>query len=316
MVVGNNKVRLVVVLFNKEMEMKKRLILSLLAALVLFVQGVTFAQVTDRMTPQQIFDRCGAACDPAVVATTVSKSGIHAAQAEPDAPIAMLRVVGGQIVGTSAKVYVDIVRDLPEVWIAGRVSYIVDGSVVPNKAFYVGKDISLTRYGPGLFPGLSAGAVIPIGEVYIGNAGDEAYLQLVFYEQGNGRPIRTVSTRLWSRIRPTRSVPPRVQVNSVQVVDGTTMIVNGTFLRGIPLTIEVGDPDWDSGFAFVVPDSDKVLRFRIPQGKTGSSLYPNGWDGEISWSLVLAMADGECFSFPGALRVRGDYNRTGVFPVQ
>ncbi|MCX6814022.1 MAG: hypothetical protein NT078_02335, partial [Candidatus Azambacteria bacterium] len=180
----------------KEQDMKIRLVVSLyLAALAFFVQGVIAQTVaTDRLTPQEIFARCGSLCDPAAtVAATVSKSGIRAAQAEPDAPIAVLRVVGGQIVGTSAKVYMDIISDFPEVWIAGRVSYIVDGRLVPDKPFYVGKDLSLTRYGPGLFPSLAAGAVVPIGEVPVGNAGDEAFLQLVFYEQGNGRPIRSIS---------------------------------------------------------------------------------------------------------------------------
>lgn len=298
--------------------MKIRLVVSLyLAALAFFVQGVIAQTVaTDRLTPQEIFARCGSLCDPAAtVAATVSKSGIRAAQAEPDAPIAVLRVVGGQIVGTSAKVYMDIISDFPEVWIAGRVSYIVDGRLVPDKPFYVGKDLSLTRYGPGLFPSLAAGAVVPIGEVPVGNAGDEAFLQLVFYEQGNGRPIRSISTRLWSRIRSTRGVPPRVQINSAEVLDGNLLLLTGRFPKGERLIVEVGDPEWDSGFISFTADSQKSVLVRLPKGKTGGALYPNNWDGEISWTIVVGTADGESFTFPGP-RVRGDFNRTGVFPAQ
>lgn len=302
--------------------MKKRLTLSLFAALALFVQGVTFAQVVpaDRPTAQQLFDRCGAFCDPAGAAVaTATKSNIRAAQTEPDGPIAMLRVVGGQIVGgTSAMVYMDIVRDLSEeVWVAGRVVSIVDGRLVPDRPFYVGRDVSLTRYGPGLFPGLAAGAVIPLGEVSVGNVGDEALLQVVLYDSKNGgRPILTGSTRLWSRIRPTRGVTPRVQVNSAEVLDGTILLLTGHFPKGERLIIEVGDPEWDSGFISFTADSQNSVLVRIPKGKSGGALYPSGWDGEVVWGIVVMASDGESFSFPGVLRVRGDYNRMGIFPAQ
>lgn len=252
----------------------------------------------------------------ASVAATVSKSGIRSAQAEPDVPIAVLRVVGGQIVGTSAKVYMDIVSDFPEVWIAGRVVSIVDGRLVPDRPFYACKDMSLTRYGPGLFPSLAAGAVVPIGEVPVGNAGDEAFLQLVFYEQGNGRSIRSLSTRLWSRTRSTRGAPSRVQINSAEVLDGNLLLLTGRFPKGERLIVEVGDPEWDSGFIYFTADSQNSVMVRLPKGKTGGALYPNNWDGEISWTIVVAASDGESFTFPAALRVRGDSNKPGIFPAQ
>lgn len=296
--------------------MKKRLILLVFIALVLSAQGV-FAQVVDRVTPQQIFDRCGVVCDPSVVATT-GKGGIHATATESDVPFAILRVIGGQIIGTSGKVYMDIVRDLPDVWVAGRVLYTTDTRpVVPEKAFYVGRDISLTRYGPGLFLGLLAGAVIPIGEVFVGNAGEEANLQVVFYDNKTGHPVGMISTRLWSRVKSTRGVPSLVQVNSVEVLaDGATLRLTGRFPKGERLVVEVGDPEWDSNFTTVIPDSDKAILVRIPQGKTGAPLYPNNWDGESVWTIVVATTNGESFTFPWALRVRGDFNRTGIFPAQ
>ncbi len=283
--------------------------LAFAATATLFGQAVA----VDRLSPQQIFDRCGAACGE--VAVTGKSGGIHAAQAENDGPVAILRVVGGQIIsGTSAKVYMDIIRDFPEVWVAGRVSYIVDGRLSPDKAFYVGKDISLTRYGPGLFPGLSAGAVIPLGEVFVGNAGDEANLKVVFYDQNGGLP-RTISTRLWSQIRPTRGVLPRVQVNSAEVLaDGATLRLTGRFPKE-RLVVGVGKPGWDNGFVVVTPQSEKTITLRIPPGMSGGALYPSGWDGEMDLTFTFALEDGECFTFLGP-RVRGDFNRMGIFPAQ
>lgn len=257
-------------------------------------------------TADELFERSGVKSDGA--RATASSSETYA----------VLRGPGSIVSGPTAQIAIDILRDTPtDVFIAGRVYSVNDQGQREQvgKAFYAPKNFSLTKYGPGYFPKLYAGGVIPVGDVPTGNAGDQTTVEVTIFS-GQGGPLQTLTTSFSNRVRLVTegcttirfglsNCPMKITSASV-MADGDSMRVEGNFPLNQPLTVEVGDPEWDAGFLSASSSDGKTLQFKLPAGKGGNRLYPGGWPAQANWSLVVATREGVAVTATRIIRVEGN----------
>lgn len=295
-----------------------RTILSLFAVLLVVLLTASFAfaqapQMFNRPTADELFARCGE-CVPQTVMTTAKSQTLRMAGGAAR-PIALLRS-SGPLVSTKAEITLDVIGgyDRP-VFIAGRVFSSDDNGRVSQfgHAFYAAKSLSLTTGGPGYFPALYVGGVIPVGEVPVGNAGELTIVEVVIFDSmDGGKPVQTLRTSFWSRVKLV-ATPVRVTINSATVAeDGETVRLIGFFPTREKLVVEIGDPEWDSGFVDAVSYDGIILIFRLPAGKSGGRLYPRLWPAEIVWGITVLAENGESFSFPALIRAAGNSQNAGV----
>lgn len=295
--------------------MKSRLLITALLV-VLLAAGSAVAQAPqmfNRLTADEQFARCGECVVSQTAVASVAKSQAQMASGATR-PIAVLRSPGPLLTSTMADIALDIIGgyDRP-VFIAGRV-FSSDGNgrmSQVGRAFYAAKSLSLTAAGPGYFPVLYAGGVIPIGEVPTGNAGEQTIVEVVIFDSSDGgRPIQTLRTSFWSRLKLVATTA-RVAISSA-TVDGETVRLTGSFPTGERLVGRIGDPEWDSGFVEAVSNDGVSLSFRLPAGQGGNLLYPRGWPVEIWWGITILRENGENFSFPALVRAVGNSQNMGV----
>lgn len=304
--------------------MKKRLIplffVILLVVLLTASPAVAQApQMFDRPTADELFARCGECIVPQAMvanATANAKSQTLRAAGGTTRPIALLRSSGFLISSMTSKITLDVIGgyDHP-VFIAGRVFSSDDNGRMSQfgHAFYAAKALSFTAWGPGYFPALYAGGVIPVGEIPVGNAGEQTIVEVVIFDSDDGgRPIQTLRTSFWSRVKLV-ATPVRVTINSATVAeDGETVRLIGFFPTREKLIVEIGDPEWDSGFVDAVSYDGVILIFRLPAGKSGGRLYPRLWPAEIAWGITVLCENGESFSFSALIRAAGNSQNAGV----
>lgn len=277
--------------------------------------SVTFAQVPDRPTPEQLFAACGSACGDSgfVVSAISAKAGAVrrlSATSTTTEPIGVL-VTPGTVVGSyiaPVALHVGPVGFPGPVWIAGRVKTFRSWppNQVQERMFYAARNLDLTGEGPGYFLRLYPGAVIPIGEVQLGNAGERTEVTLVIYDSLNGGvPLSVLKADMWAFTRGT-SQTDTIRVTSADVMpDGQTIQLTGKFPVGERLLVEVGNPGWMSAFTDQVKTDGSTAMLPIPRSKYGNQLHPASFQAEVHWGLNIVTQDGECFSFPGILPVVG-----------
>jgi hypothetical protein len=292
-------------------------------------------QAFDRPTADELYQRAGGLAS----AHRTTRMMIASASAPTQQPIAVLHSPGSIVSTPTASIGLDVKADFGRpVWIAGRVFSTDDQGQLAKygKAFYANKSLALTRNGPGYFPTLSAGAVIPFGEVPTGNPGDLTVVEVTMFDAQNGGVVlQTLSTSFWNRVKPvSASVVPGciptsayssttgepcspVTVTSASILaDGASMVVSGSFPVGQSVVVEIGDPEWDAGFVTTSSGDGKTLCITIPSGKNGNLLYPRMWSAQLSWSVVVQTLDGTSVTAPSLLQVEGNASNLGVSQVQ
>lgn len=229
--------------------------------------------------------------------------------------IAVLRGPGQIVTAPTASLALDVVKGFDgPVRFTGRVFTTDDNGNLSKlgKDFFASRTMALTPNGPGYFPNLLAGSTIPIGEVPVGNAGDETVVQVQLVAANGNFPIGPLlQIHLWARTMPSNKVSA-VDVLSADILGDGMIRLTGVFPRTEGLIVESGDPEWSSGFASAVSIDGKTLEFQLPTGKCGNLLYPGGAPAVSMWGFSILRESGESFSFPNLIKVAGSLTTNKV----
>ena len=297
--------------------------LAIIALIASSFTFTAFGQAPVRMSADERYVLCGDNCKaptPLALRNRNSKAMVQANMVSTSAlrrNIGMLLSPGSIVPGSTVPINMRTVDGFPgPVVIEGR-QYTTDDNGNRNylgHAFYASKDLSLTEFGPGYFPSLAPGALIPIGEVQNGNAGEPVTVEVTIYDSVNGgAPLETLHTTFWSQVRTANPGLP-VTISTVDVVGGKVITLKGSFPSGV-LTVGVGNFQWDAS-VLQVQSLGNALVFNIPNDGFGNNLYPANWPAETMWSFYIKSVDGETFSFPNVVRVTGNSRDSGVAIVQ